>query len=379
MRLLPLFIFWCLWFLNFSTRTVFSPILPLIEDSLSLSHGAAGGLFTSLAIGFSLTLFITGRFASDWGYKRMVMIGFIGIALFIFGLQKAESYLAFHILFFVLGVCSGTYLPCILPIITQTYEPRHWSKAIGLHETAPSLSIFSIPILVPLALHYFHWKSLLLILGIVPLLFLIPFWKVSVEPKHEKIYERSPYIDLFRNKTVWIIGLLWIFSAASSLGIYSILPLYLIKERGMDFGFANTLLGISRAAGVIVPVTIGFLTDRFGFKVILKWSIFATGLSTIGLALSSTLLLILVTLILQALLCLAFFPVALIAISKLTPISERSMSLGFIIAIGVVFGTGGGPFILGLVADQMNFKVGIFGLGVLTALSSLTVRFLRDK
>jgi NNP family nitrate/nitrite transporter-like MFS transporter len=357
---------------------VFSPILPLIEDSLSLSHRAAGGLFTSLAIGFSLTLFITGRFASDWGYKRMVVIGFIGIALFIFGLQKAESYLAFHILFFVLGVCSGTYLPCILPIITQTYEPRHWSKAIGLHETAPSLSIFSIPILVPLALHYFHWKSLLLILGIVPLLFLIPFWKVSVEPKHEKIYERSHYIDLFRNRTVWIIGLLWIFSAASSLGIYSILPLYLIKERGMDFGFANTLLGISRAAGVIVPVTIGFLTDRYGFKVLLKWSIFATGLSTIGLALSSTLLLILVTLILQALLCLAFFPVALIAISKLTPISERSMSVGFIIAIGVIFGMGGGPFILGLVADHMNFKVGIFGLGVLTALSSLMVRFLKD-
>lgn len=378
MKLLPLFIFWCLWFLNFSTRAVFSPILPLIEDSLSISHGKAGGLFTSLAIGFSLTLFITGRFASDWGYKRMVVIGFIGIALFIFGLQRAESYLAFHILFFVLGVCSGTYLPCILPIITQTYEPRHWSKAIGLHETAPSLSIFSIPILVTLALHYFHWKSLLLILGIVPLLFLIPFWKVSVEPKHEKFYERSPYIDLFRNRTVWIIGLLWIFSAASSLGIYSILPLYLIKERGMDFGFANTLLGISRAAGVIVPVTIGFLTDRYGFKVLLKWSIFATGLSTIGLALSSTLLLILVTLILQALLCLAFFPVALIAISKLTPISERSMYVGFIIAIGVIFGTGGGPFILGLVADHMSFKVGIFGLGVLTALSSLMVRFLKD-
>ena len=378
MKLLPLFVFWCLWFLNFSTRTVFSPILPLIEDSLSLSHRAAGGLFTSLAIGFSLTLFITGRFASDWGYKRMVVIGFIGIALFIFGLQKAESYLAFHILFFVLGVCSGTYLPCILPIITQTYEPRHWSKAIGLHETAPSLSIFSIPILVPLALHYFHWKSLLLILGIVPLLFLIPFWKVSVEPKHEKIYERSHYIDLFRNRTVWIIGLLWIFSAASSLGIYSILPLYLIKERGMDFGFANTLLGISRAAGVIVPVAIGFLTDRYGFKVLLKWSIFATGLSTIALAFSPTLPLILITLILQALFSLAFFPVAFIAISRLTPISERSMSVGFIIAIGVIFGTGGSPFILGLVADHLNFEVGIFGLGVLTALSSFMVRFLKD-
>jgi NNP family nitrate/nitrite transporter-like MFS transporter len=210
-------------------------------------------------------------------------------------------------------------------------------------------------------------------------LFLIPFWKVSVEPKQERVHQKSLYVDLFRKKTVWIMGFLWIFSAASGLGIYSILPLYLIKERGMDFGFANTLLGISRAAGVIVPVTIGFMTDRFGFQVILKWSIFVTGLSTIGLALSSTLPLILITLILQALFSLAFFPVAFIAISKLTSISERSMAIGFIIAIGMIFGTGGGPFTLGLVADHLSFKVGILGLGVLTALSALMVRLLGDK
>ncbi len=32
MKLFPLFVFWCLWFLNFSSRAVFSPILPLVED-----------------------------------------------------------------------------------------------------------------------------------------------------------------------------------------------------------------------------------------------------------------------------------------------------------------------------------------------------------
>jgi NNP family nitrate/nitrite transporter-like MFS transporter len=351
----------------------------LIEESLQISHGEAGGLFTSLSIGFSLSLFIVGRFASDWGYKRMVLSGFLCIGLVLFGLQWAESYLAFHLLFFLLGVSSGTYLPSILPIITQTYEHRHWGKAIGLHESAPSVSIFFIPILVPMGLHYFHWKGLLLILGIVPLLFFIPFWEVSVEPRHERVFQRSLYADLFRKKAVWIMGLLWIFSAASSLGIYSILPLYLIKERGMAFGFANTLLGISRAAGVIVPLIMGFMTDRFGFHVILRWTIFATGLSTIGLALSSTLLSVLVTLILQALFSLAFFPVAFIAISKLTSVSERSMAIGFIIAIGVIFGIGGGPFVLGLVADRLSFKVGILGLGVLTALSSQLVRFLEDK
>src|SRR4030065_2984139 len=102
MKLLPLFIFWCLWFLTFSSRTVFSPILPLIEDSLSISHGKAGGLYVSLAIGYALTLILTGRFASAWGYKRTVLVGFMGVGLVLPGFQWVESSNVFHILFFFL-------------------------------------------------------------------------------------------------------------------------------------------------------------------------------------------------------------------------------------------------------------------------------------
>jgi MFS family permease len=141
MKVLPLFIFWGLWFLNFSTRTIFSPILPLIEDTLSLSHGEAGGLFTSLSIGYSIALLVIGRFVSVWGYKRMVVMGFMGVGLIFFIFQWAESYLTFHILFFLIGIATGTYIPSILPIITETYDPSHWGKVIGFHDSAASLSI----------------------------------------------------------------------------------------------------------------------------------------------------------------------------------------------------------------------------------------------
>jgi len=378
MKLLPLFIFWCLWFLNFSTRSAFSPILPLIEDSLSLSHGEAGGLFTSYSIGYSATLFVTGRFGSVWGYKRMVIFGFICIGLVFIALQWAERYSTFHILFLLLGAASGTYLPSILPILTETYDYRHWGKAIGLHDSAASFSIFAIPVLVAFGLHFLSWRRLLLILGIASLLLPIYFWKVSVEPKKEASRQESHTIDLFKKKSVWIMGLLWIFAAASCLGIYSILPLYLIKERGIDLYLANTLFGISRVGGIFVSISMGFLTDRYGYQTMLKWSLLMTGLTTISLSLSCTLPLILITLTLQATFSLAFFPVGLAAISKLTSLSERSMAIGVIISIGVIFGMGGTPFLLGVIADHLNFKVGILGLGILTTFSSFCVRFLKE-
>lgn len=378
MKLLPLFIFWCLWFLNFSTRTVFSPILPLIEDNLSLSHGEAGGFFASLSIGYGLTLLIAGRFASVWGYKKMVVTGFIGTGLVFIALQWAESYFAFHMLFFLLGIATGTYLPSILPIITETYEYKYWGKAIGFHDSAASVSFFSIPILMTSGLHFLPWRRLILILGIASLLLSIYFWRVSIEPKQETSQEDSHYIDLFKRKTVWIMGLLWIFATGSCLGIYSVLPLYLIKERGIDLYVANNLFGVSRVGGVFVSILIGFLIDRYGYQTILKWSILMTGLATISLSLSTTLSQISITLILQATLSLAFFPVGLAAISKLTPLSERSMATGVIVSIGVIFGLGGTPFLLGVIADHLNFKVGILGLGILTTFSSFGVRFLKE-
>ena len=379
MKLLPLFVFWCLWFLNFSTRTVFSPILPLIEDSLSISHGAAGGLFTSLSIGYSLTLLIAGRFASIWGYKRTVVIGFMGTGIVLLGFQWVESYITFHILFFLLGIATGTYLPSIIPIITETYDYKHWGKTIGSHDSAASFSIFSVPILIAFGLNYLSWKNLLLILGIVSLLLPIYFWKISVEPKKEVSEQKDSILLLFKRKTVWIIGFLWIFAAGSCLGLYSILPLFLVKERGIDLHFANNLFGISRVGGVFVSILIGFLLDRYGYRKMLVLGIVTTGLSTMGLSLASTLPLIIIALILQATLSIAFFPIGLASISKLTPLSERAMATGVIISIGMIFGVGFVPFLLGVIADHLNFQVGILGLGILTTFSSLMVRFMRDE
>jgi NNP family nitrate/nitrite transporter-like MFS transporter len=380
MTLPPLFIFWGLWFLNFSTRTIFSPILPLIEDALSLSHGEAGGLFTSLATGYSLMLLAVGRFTSFWGYKRTVVFGFMGVGLVFIGLQWAQTYLMFHILFFLLGVATGTYLPSILPIITEMYDHRHWGKAFGIHDSAASVSIFSIPILVAFGLHFLFWKRLLIILGLISFLLPILFWRVSVEPKKETSHQKESRIfNLCKRRPLWIIAFLTIFSSGCSLGIYLILPLYLVKERGIDFGIANNLLGISRVGGIFISILSGFLIDRYGYRAILMWSLVAGGLSTICLSLSSSLAPILISLVLQATLLIAYFPASFAAISNLTPLSERSMAIGVTAFLGVILGVGGTPFILGLIADHFSFHVGILWLGILTTFSSLTVRLLEKE
>jgi len=378
MKLRPLLFFWCLWFTNFFVRTAFSPLLPLIEDALSLSHGQAGGLFTSMFVGYGLSLLIAGRFASRWGYKRTVLTGFVLIAIGLFFVQAAETYLAIHLVCFLIGTGLGAYLPAILPIITETYEQKDWGKVIGIHDSAASFGFFATPILIAFGLHFLSWKRILLILGMICLLLPLYFWRVAVEPKKQAVQEKGSYAKIFEKRSMWVLALLFVVANASCGGIYAILPLYMVKERAMDFDFVNTLVGISRVGGVFVSIVLGFLADRHGFLRLLKISIFTTGLSTLAIALASSVPFLATVLFVQAMFSVAFFPLAFATISRLTSLSERAMAAGVIICIGVIFGTGLTPLLLGLTADHFSFQAGILGVGIITMASYLLVGFLEE-
>jgi len=379
MKALPLSIFWGLWFLNFSVRSGFSPVLPLIEDSLNLSHGQAGGLFTSLAIGYSLSMLISGHLTPVWGCKRTIVSGFVGTGIVLILLQWTQDYLTFHAIFFLVGLCTGTYNPAIIPIITETYEPRHWGKVIGIHDSGASLAVFAMPLLIAFGVRFLPWRHLFLILAVAGLLLPFIFWKVAVEPRQDRVRQKVRYVDLLRRRSLWTMGCLWMFVGASCNGIFSILPLYLIKERGIAFDHANTLISVSRAGGAFVSIAAGFLADRYGPRKMLIFSLVSTGLSTIALALASTPASLFLALIAQGTFSIVFFPAGLAAISMLTLLPERSMAIAFILFFGVMFGNGLAALLLGLTADHFSFAAGILCLGICTTFTTLLVKLLPVK
>ena len=376
MRVLPLAVFWSLWFLNYSSRTVFSPLLPLIEENFLLSHGQAGGLFTSLAIGYGVSVLVAGRFASVWGCKRIVAVSSIGIGFVFVLLQWADRYLVFQGVFFLLGLATGSHSPAMIPIIAETYDPRHWGKVLGIYDTAASSSVFVVPLLVTFGLHFLSWRTFLLVFPIAAFLLPVVFWKVAIEPKPIVSFQRGRTLDLFKRRSVWVLGLLWVAASASYSGLYSILPLFLITERGLVFDHANTLIGISRAGGFLFSIASGFLVDRYGYRRLIIFSLLSTGLSTIVIGLAPNFTVLVIALILQGTLSNVFFPAALAAIPHLNPPSDRPMATGLVFFLAVIFGTGVPPLLLGVTADYLSFQIGILGLGILISLSPLALQFL---
>jgi NNP family nitrate/nitrite transporter-like MFS transporter len=376
MNIFLLLLFWSLWFVNFSTRTVLSPLLPVIETELALSHAQAGSIFSFLSAGYTITLLLSGLLSPRIGYKRTIVLGFLLLSAAVLCFTYAHTYLSVAMISFLVGLGAGIYLPSAIPFITAVFGRDSWGKAIAFHETAASSSILAIPLLTALGLRFLHWRSLFIILSTACVIVLISFWAFTPSPRSEE-EQKVPLLQIVRRSDFWIIAILWIFASSNSLGLYNVIPLLLVKEKGMGLEVSNTMFGLSRVGGVFIVVFAGFLIDRYGVRTLLSLVLFITGMATMGLALAQRFSSLVIMLFIQATIGTVFFPVGLVAISKLTTVHERSTFTGTTIAVGVIVGLGVTPAILGAVADALSFQVGMFVLGLLTVMSSGFRRYLR--
>ena len=376
MNILFLLLFWSLWFLNFSTRTVLSPLLPIFESELHISHALAGSIFLFLAVGYTSSLLASNWFTPRIGFKKSIAAGFLILTGALVALVFTRTYWGLGAVAFVLGFGAGLYLPSALPLLTSTIHPDRWGKAIAFHETAATSSILVIPLLAAAALRFLHWKWLVAVLSGLCLAATIVFLARSpdLRPKEE---EKTPFSRVLRRRDFWIMAILWSFAAAGGLGLYNLMPLFLVNERGLPIDLANSIFGLSRIGGLVVTFLAGFLIDRFGVKRVLLISLLASGFSITGIALAESFPLLVTMLVFQATSIPVFFPAGLVAVSKLTGFGDRSAFAGATVAVGVVFGLGIAPTLLGTAADLWSFQAGMLVQGLLTMGACFLLKSLR--
>ena len=85
----------------------------------------------------------------------------------------------------------------------------------------------------------------------------------------------------------WIMMFLFCMGVGGSLGVYSMMPLYLVSERHMDQETANLWVALSRLTGLGMAFVAGWASDRLGPKRAMTGVLILAGLSTLGLGMTS--------------------------------------------------------------------------------------------
>ncbi len=167
----------------------------------------------------------------------------------------------------------------------------------------------------------------------------------------------------------------WILLIGSFLGIYTMLPLYLVTEQGMGREMANTLVAISRIPGLALVFLSGWATDRFGPKRTRVWIYALTGILTMGLGLAEGVWTS-VFVFAQWMIAVCFPPAALVALSLIGTHETRNIAVSLTIPFAFLIGGGLLPILIGIMGDAGAFGLGIVMVGALIILASILPHYL---
>ena len=376
-RLSPLLLIASIFLLNFTARIIAAPLLPTIEKDLGFSHGDAGSLFLFLSIGYFISLLGSGHISSRITHRKTIAVSAIAVGAALSLISFSKTLFTMRCCVFLLGISAGIYLPSGITTVTSLVKPRHWGKAVAIHELAPNLSFILTPLLAEILLHWFIWRNILFFVGIVSVIVGMVFPQLG---KGGNFSGEAPNFSSIKKileiPAFWILIVLFSLAITSTLGIYNMLPLYLVTEHGMSLDWANSLVGTSRISTLGMAFLGGWATDRFGSKPIMIGVFFVTGILTVLIGMVSTYWIAAVV-FLQPVLAVCFYPAGFAALSTISTPENRNMAISLTIPVAFVLGGGVVPALIGIMADNGYFSWGITLSGAMIMMGFFLLFFLK--
>ena len=376
----PLLILMGVFFANFTSRLLLAPLLPTLETALHLDHAQAGSLFLYSSAGYFVTLMASGFVAAKLTHRVSIILSALVLCLAQFGMALADSYATLALSLVGVGLACGVYLPCAMATLYRLVRPLDWGKAVAMHELAPNLSFLIIPVLCALLLTVFSWQKTASLFAVLTLVLGVLF---VFKGKGGRFRGQAPTLSALKtlasDPSFWIMVPIFSLSIGSSIGIYTMLPLYLVAERGLDQSWANTLVGLSRILSVGTAFAAGWLTDMMGVKRALRIYLLISGTCSLCLGLVPDSLLVLF-LFLQPMATVCLFPANFATLAKVGPVETRNLAISFIIPPSFLIGTGAIPALIGVLGDLGYFGWGISLVGVaVISTATLLVRLRLDQ
>ena len=376
-QLTPLLLLTSIFFVNFIARIILAPLMPRVKADLALNHAEAGSLFLLISLGYFTTLLASGFVSSRLTHRKTIMLSGIAMGMALFITSISTNIWGMRLGLIAMGMAAGPYLPSGLATLTTLFKPRHWGKALALHELAPNLGFVLAPLVAEILLHWYSWRTVFMTLGFAALILATVYARFGRGGDFRgESFQYTSLRLIFSNSAFWIMVILFSLGISSTLGIYTMLPLYLVTDHGMDRNWANTLIALSRIGGVGMALAGGWATDRFGPQRILRIVFVLTGIMTLFIGLAPRTW-VGAAVFLQPIMAVCFFPAGFAALSLVSSPSERNLTVSLTIPMAFLIGGGATPALIGFIGDIHSFGWGIAIVGGLIMTGTIFAGFIK--
>ena len=358
-----------------------SVILAVIKDDLGLSGTQFGLLATSQRVTSGATTMVAGylgdRFANKSGLMLMLSLAIMGVSFYLLG--SAPSYWMLFAVMLLVGIGPSLYHPPAIASLSRKFPDKR-GFAISLHGTGGSIGEVVGPVLTGglitgTYLVAFQWRDVLH-LSVFPALFFavavylmmrnIPAAAADAGSLREY---GSSLATLLRRKAMLSLVLVTALRSSGQSAVMGFLPVYLLEDLEYEKVVIGLFMSGAQVTGIVAQPLMGYLSDKFGRKIVLVPCTLAMGLLIISLRFAEPgVQLVTVVLVMGAFL----YSLHTIYIAGAMDVAQgQAQSTVVSLIYGASFFGAFSPWVAGWVADQWgNSASFIFG-GVLVILGGL--------
>ena len=362
-----------LFFLNIVSRLAVGPLLPIVEREFGLRHGNAGSLYFFITLGYCVGLYMSGHVAAWLSHRATIAASGITLGTALLAVSWMPSLLWIRADLLLLGIGAGLYLPSGVAVLTESTREGSWGRALAIHELGPNLGYICAPLLTELLLRFFGWRGVLGAMGVPTILLGAAFLFSGLGGSSRAHPPRGATIArLAGDRTFWGVASLFSVSIGVGLGLYTMMPLFLVSDVGMDRLHANMLTGLSRISGLFSVFVAGALADRIGRTRTVMLSLATAGACAMLLGVLRGPWVTPPLIFLQAAFAASFYPAGFSLLSSAFPLPVRNVAVSMVLILASLVGAGGVPPLVGFLADSHSFSFA-FGAAGLATLASLVM------
>lgn len=277
----------------FAVWTIFSIIGIKIKYEFLLTDTQFGLLIATPILTGSLSRLILGIWTEQYGGKIVFTIIMLLSSISIWILTLATTYYQFILIALGIGLSGGSFAVGVTYVSKWFYKEKQGMALgiFGMGNFGAAITNFGAPFLL-----YLGWQNVVKIYSIslftITLLFYF-FSKTDPNILHRQRYKLPPtkstqQLTPLKNLQVWRFSFYYFFVFGAFVALALWLPRYYVGVYGLDIKTAGMLTFLYSFPGSIFRALGGWLSDKFGARLILYYTFIGSCVSLFFLSYPST-------------------------------------------------------------------------------------------
>lgn len=255
--------------LSFFDRLAINVAIIPIEEEFHLSSSQTGLLLSVFFFSYAIMQLLGGWLTDKFGARIMITISLISWSIFTVMTGFAWSFASLLCIRFLFGLGEGPFHSAAVLSIHENFPENERGRANSFFMSAQSIGGILGSAVAASLIVILGWRGMFMSLGLPGFLIACVFWLVlkpkgvQVTKKGKKTSKKVSLKLLFKVDDIGKIIFSKFFISIVNWGLISWMPIYLVKEKGLDLVSAGGLIVLPYIASFLMFNLSGWLLDKY--------------------------------------------------------------------------------------------------------------------